>query len=225
MSISSAKLYRNERPLRYIIEEQIRNSIYDGTLPPGTKLVERDLARLYSVSRLPVREALRILYNEGLTEHLPTRGTVVRTLDRRQVSELYDVREALETLAARQASERIAEGAENHLAETIRETREAVEAGNIEAAHTADSRLHDEITELSGNALLAETLEPVVGRIGWLRRKVEDFDLVCAEHEALCEAISSGDPDRAATVARNHVRSSRERTLKLFSDTTPTTGV
>lgn len=80
--------------------------------------------------------------------------------------------------------------------------------------HAANSSLHQEITALSGNLLLAETLEPIVGRVDWLRRKIEDFDLIHAEHEAPAEAIAGGDPDRAAAAARRHVRASRERTLK-----------
>lgn len=218
MTTPSTKLYRNQRPLRDIIGERIRNSIYDGTLPPGTRLVERDLAESYSVSRLPVREALRILHNEGLVEHVPTRGMVVRTLDQRQVSELYDIREALEVLAARQATERIAQGAENPLTATMRTACDAVNAGDVPTAHAANSSLHHEIIALSGNVLLAETLEPIVGRVDWLRRKIDDFNLTHAEHEALVEAISSGDPDRAAAAARDHVRASRERTLKWLID-------
>ncbi|MFC9458197.1 GntR family transcriptional regulator [Streptomyces sp. NPDC058430] len=213
MTTSSSRLYRNKKPLRDIVGEHLRNSIYDGTLPPGTRLVEQELAQQYSVSRLPVREALRILHNEGLVEHLPTRGVVVRTLDRRQVSELYDLREALEVLAARQAAARVADGAESHLAATMKRAGEAAGAGDAAAAHAANSSLHEEITVLSGNLLLAETLEPIVGRVDWLRRKIEDFTLIHAEHEALAEAITNGDPDAAATAARHHVRASRGRTL------------
>ncbi|WP_406154512.1 GntR family transcriptional regulator [Streptomyces sp. NBC_01023] len=217
MTTSSSRLYRNKKPLRDIVGEQLRNSIYDGTLPPGTRLVEQELAQQYSVSRLPVR-ALRILHNEGLVEHLPTRGVVVRTLDRRQVSELYDVREALEVLAARQAAERVAEGAENRIAATLKRAAEAAGTGDAAAAHAANSSLHDEITALAGNVLLAETLEPIVGRVDWLRRKIEDFTLIHAEHEALAGAIAGGDPDGAATAARHHVRASRERTLRGLFD-------
>jgi DNA-binding GntR family transcriptional regulator len=218
VTTSSSKLYRNKKPLRDIVGERIRNGIYDGTLLPGTRLVEQELAERYSVSRLPVREALRILHNEGLVEHLPTRGMVVRALDRRQVSELYDLREALEVLAARQATERVAQGAENRLAAMMRRASEAVDAGDVPAAHAANSGLHHEITALSGNTLLAETLEPIVGRVDWLRRKIEDFGLIHAEHEALAEAIASGVPDRAATAARDHVRASRQRTLEWLFD-------
>lgn len=216
MATPSSKLYRHDKPLRDIVGEHIRNEIYDGTLPPGTRLVERDLAQQYSVSRLPVREALRILQNEGLVEHLPTRGLVVRALDRRHVGELFDIREMLELLAARQAAERVRDGAENPLPETMREAREAIAAGDVPAAHAANSRLHEEITELSGNALLAKMLEPLLGQVGWLRRKIEDFPLIQAEHEELCEAISSGDPDRAAAVASDHVRAARQRTLEFL---------
>ncbi|MGW5649551.1 GntR family transcriptional regulator [Saccharopolyspora sp. NPDC003752] len=216
MATPSSKLYRHEKPLRDIVGERIRNGIYDGTLPPGTRLVERELAEQYSVSRLPVREALRILQNEGIVEYLPTRGLVVRVLDRRQVRELFDVREMLEILAAQQAAEHIAEGTENHLAATMQEAREAIATGDVQSAHAANSRLHDEITELSGNALLRKTLEPLMGQVGWLRRKIEDFDLIHAEHETLCEAISSGDPGAAAAAASDHVRASRERTLEFL---------
>lgn len=202
--------------MRDIIGERIRNSIYDGTLQFGDRLVERDLAQLYGVSRLPVREALRILHKEGLIEYLPTRGSVVRTLDQRHVNELYDIREALEVLAARQATERATETDKKRFVAMMRESRDAVAADEMQVAHEADSKLHDEITALSGNKLLADMLEPLVGQIGWLRRKIEDFDLIHAEHQTLCEAISSGDPERAATAARNHVRASRERTLHFL---------
>ncbi|MFE1953961.1 GntR family transcriptional regulator [Streptomyces sp. NPDC059524] len=217
-SSSSSKLYRNKKPLRDIVREHLRNSIYDGTLPPGTRLVEQELAQQFKVSRLPVREALRILHHEGLVEHLPTRGVVVRTLDRRQVSELYDLREALEVLAARQAAERVAEGAPTRLSAATERAGDAAGAGDASAVHDANSSLHEEITALAGNKLLAETLEPIVGRVDWLRRKVEDFGMIQAEHEALAAAIVAGDPEAAAPAARDHVRASRERTLKGLFD-------
>ncbi|MFI6941463.1 GntR family transcriptional regulator [Streptomyces sp. NPDC050418] len=214
MTSPSAKLYRNQKPLRDIVGEQIRHRIYDGSLPPGTRLVEQELAARYEVSRLPVREALRILHHEGLVEYLPTRGVVVRTLDRRQVSELYDIREALESLAARQAAERVALGAPNGLTATLEQAGAAAAADDTAATHAANSRLHDEITTLCDNAMLAATLEPIVGRVRWLRHRIEDFPHIHAEHEALARAIVAGDPERAATAAGEHVRASRERTLR-----------
>ena len=221
MATQSNKLYRNEKPLRDIVGEEIRMRIFNGTFPPGARLIERDLAEMFSVSRLPVREALRVLLNEGLVENLPSRGVVVSSLDRRHVSELFDIREALEVLAVRQATEHIADGVENSLEEVLREAREAFESGDLDAAHAANSRFHDEIVTLSGNELLQTLLEPLVGRLHWLFRQVSDFKEVTAEHEDLARAIASGDAERAAASARAHVMTYRARTLDyLFGDST-----
>lgn len=215
----SSKLYRNERPLRDIVGEQIRERIYDGRFPPGTRLVERDLAGLFGVSRLPVREALRILSNEGLAEYRPSRGVVVRSLDRRQVEELFDIREALEVLAVRQAAERASAGVAHQLSELISEAHVALEAGDADAAASANSRFHDEIVALSGNELLQSLLEPLLGRLHWLFRQISDFEDVVAEHDELCNAITAGDPERAAEAARLHVLTYRQRTLTyLFGE-------
>jgi DNA-binding GntR family transcriptional regulator len=216
VTTQSSKLYRREKPLRDIVGDHIRAGIYDGTFPPGARLVEQELAESLTVSRLPVREALRVLTIEGLVEHLPTRGVVVRTLDRKQVVEIYDIREALEVLAARQAAERVAAGVESDLSDTMGEAQDALGEGDAAAVHAANSRLHDEIIALSGNALLAEMLESVVGRVAWLRRKIEDFEVIRVEHEALTAAILAGDPESAASAARDHVLASRARTVEIL---------
>ena len=216
MTVQSAKLYRNERPLRTIVADALRARIYDGDLQPGARLVEREIATEYNVSRLPVREALRALQQEGLVEHLATRGVIVCELSHRQVTELFDVREALEQLAAGQAAERVALGATPLLAVTIAEVDQAVDDGRVENAHVSNSRFHAELIELSGNELLAQTLEPLMGRLSWLRRKIEDFDRIHAEHALIAEAITAGDPEGAQARAREHVRASRRRTLAFL---------
>lgn len=218
MASSSASIYRNDRPLRDIVGDQIRERIYDGTLEPGARLVERDLAARFEVSRLPVREALRTLANDGLVEHLPSRGVVVRRLDRRQVEELFDIREALEVLAARQAAARTTPESADALASSATRAHDALSVGDREAAAVANARFHDDIIELSGNELLQSMLAPLLGRLHWLFRQISDFEEVAAEHDALLEAIKSGQPDRAAKAARRHVRTYRTKTLAYLFD-------
>jgi len=214
----SSRLYRRGKPLRDIVAEHVRAEIYRGTFRPGTRLVERELAEAFDVSRLPVREALRALQNDGLVEYLPTRGLAVRRLDRSQVGDLCDIREALEVLAARQAAERVAAGTEQHLLETVQEADEALVRGDITAAHVANSRLHDQIAVLSGNAHLVEMLGRVVGRVAWLQRRMQDVDLIRNEHRALAEAIASGDSERASAASREHLLASRARIITLLAD-------
>lgn len=219
MSSSSSKLYKRHKPLRDIVAEEIRSSIFSGSFLPGARLVERDLAGHFSVSRLPVREALRILKNEGLVENLPSRGMIVRTFDKQQVNELFDIREALEALAASQATERASEDGLDRLTELVDGSREAVARGDLNAAHLANSQFHDEIINLSGNALLHDILEPLLGRLHWLFRQIPDFDEVCVEHDTLRKAIKSGNPETAASTARSHVGYYRTRTLEyLFGE-------
>ncbi len=86
------------------IVERLRADILAGALAPGSRLVECDLTARFSVSRGPVREALRRLAAEGLIEHWPNRGAVVRRLSTRGMRELFEIRVEMEALAARLAA-------------------------------------------------------------------------------------------------------------------------
>lgn len=85
----------------------LRNALFDGTLPAGSRLVQADLAQQLNVSITPVREALRDLASEGLVVLVPNRGTVVRTLDIGEVREIYELRMTLEPLMVRRVMEQI----------------------------------------------------------------------------------------------------------------------
>ncbi len=214
VSTTTKGVYRHERPLREIVSGEIRSRIFDGTYPPGTRLIERDLADEFGVSRFPVREAVRILHREGLVENLPTRGIVVKNLDRREVEEIFDIRESLEALASRLAAERVASGSPSQLQRHVDDARVALHSGDLEAAREANSAFHDEIIRFSGSSTLQDVLTPLMGRLHWLFGQVSDLDQVCSEHNRLCSAIDSGDPVVAAEEAKRHVVSYRNLTLK-----------
>ena len=86
------------------IVERLREDILAGRLPPGSRLIECDLTARFAVSRGPVREALRRLSADGLIEHWPHRGAVVRRLSAREIGELFQIRVEMEALAARLAA-------------------------------------------------------------------------------------------------------------------------
>ncbi|QMU96902.1 GntR family transcriptional regulator [Microbacterium esteraromaticum] len=202
--------------MRDIVAEEIRAQIFDGRLGEGERLVERELAEQFGVSRHPVREALRVLQREGLVDSLRSRGLVVSALNRQQVIDLYAIREALESLATREAAKRIAAGAPSTLAETIAEARAAVDAGDIEAAHEANARFHDELVALSGNASLEQMLAPVLGRLHWLFRQVADVSYVVDDHARIADAVIAGDAEWASALAKAHVLAYRAHTMKLL---------
>jgi DNA-binding GntR family transcriptional regulator len=207
-------VYRHEVPLGQIVADRIRRRILNGHILPGSRLVERDLAAVFEVSRSPVREALRILDLEGLVEKLPTRGIVVKELSRREVVEIFDIREALEGMASRRAAERIAGGARCNLKQLIADSHAALLAEDLDAVREANWGFHDEIIAFSDNEILQQMLTPLMGRLHWILRQITDFKRIEVDHLRLATAIESGYPDLAAAEAQQHVRTYRAITLE-----------
>ena len=207
-----------DQPLRDVLREKIREGIAEGRWAPGARLVERDLAEEFAVSRVPVREALRALESEGFVELLPRRGAVVRDLNKSVVSDLFDIRQVLEALAARLVAERADEAGLARLAAVVEDGRRAVEAGDHSWSGTANTAFHETLLQLSGNDSLRAVLEPLNGRLRWLFRQTSDHARVQAEHEQLYAALGMGDAELAAAVALAHVRASRHMVLDGMPD-------
>ncbi|MEV0702619.1 GntR family transcriptional regulator [Saccharopolyspora sp. NPDC050389] len=207
-----------DRPLRDQVCEEIRNRIIDGRFAPGDRIVERELAAELAVSRVPVREALRTLRVEGFVEDVARRGVIVRRLERRDVEELFDVREALESLACRLAASKADARGLRALQRHLSRADKALQGDDLQAVGKANGDFHDEIVRLADHHLLAGLLDPLQGRLHWLFRQVDDPEGLCQEHTNLYEAIASGDPDRAATEAIHHIHHNRDTTLRLLFD-------
>jgi DNA-binding GntR family transcriptional regulator len=210
----SSSVYRHEVPLGEIVADKIRRLILNGHLQPGARLVERDFAAQLEVSRSPVREALRILDQEGLVEKLPTRGIIVKELTRREVVEIFDIREALEGMASRLAAERIAGGATCDLEQLVANSRAALKADDLDAVRESNWGFHDEIIAFSDNEILQQMLIPLMSRLHWVLRQITDFQRIEVDHLRLAAAIESGYPDLAAVEAQQHVRTYRTITLE-----------
>jgi DNA-binding GntR family transcriptional regulator len=210
--------------VRERVREQLRERIVTGVLRPGDRLVERELAEDLGVSRVPVREAIRSLEADGFVVVQSPRRVVVRQLSRVDVEELFDVREALEGLAAEQACRRVDPQARRHLKKTVTEAARALAAGNINQVAEANLRFHQEIVALAGNGLLSSMLHQLEDRLRWLYRQNEDWDRLLQEHRRLHEAVTSGDPGWARACAIEHVRVNRALALRLLFPDEPKTG-
>ncbi|MGW4287105.1 GntR family transcriptional regulator [Streptomyces sp. NPDC004673] len=198
---------------------ELRQDIIAGRLGPGDRLVERELAERYGVSRVPVREAIRALVGEGFVLFESARRTVVRRLTPDDVRELFELREALEVYAAGLAAARATPEALEELRELLAEAATATTAGDAEAITDVNTRFHDRILAMAGNGLLISVLEPVDGRLRWLTRRNAEWPQLLAEHHELYEAIASGDPDRARAHALDHVRANYRSTVRhLFGE-------
>ncbi|WP_410640834.1 GntR family transcriptional regulator [Amycolatopsis sp. lyj-346] len=204
---------------RQRVREELRERILTGRLRPGDRLVERELAEDLGVSRVPVREAIRSLEAEGFLVVQSPRRVVVRQLARVDVEELFDVREALEGLAAGLAAERAGAAELTRLERVLAEAARATARGDAARITVLNSRFHDEIVAIAGNALLSTMLQPLEGRLRWLTSQNEHWAELLDEHRRLYDAIASRDADRAKVSAVDHVRVNREVTLRsLFGE-------
>ncbi|WP_093802838.1 GntR family transcriptional regulator [Streptomyces sp. Wb2n-11] len=196
--------------------EAIRQRIVDRRYPQGSRLVEREVAEELGMSRVPVREALRALVTEDLLELLPHSGVRVRRLESTDVEHLYEVWEPLAIQASRLAA-RAAAGDPEGLAvleTTLRQAEQAAaadEGAREVAAHTA---FHEGVVALSGNPLLARTMEQLSWQLQLLFGLREEPAHMRAQHAEMFRHIAAGDGDAAAASTLLHVRDSRTVALR-----------
>ena len=195
------------KPLREIVSDALRQAIRDGILPPGERLMEIPLAEELGVSRTPIREAIRILEQEGLIVMIPRRGTYVADMSLKDVTEVFELRSILEELAAELAAERITneeiEALEQHLVEIGNYMNE----NNLDKVVQADILFHEILVEMINN-LREQTLRFRTLSMSQTGRLAKTWD----EHRQLVEAISDRDVERARQIARIHMEES-EKTL------------
>lgn len=202
--------------------EAVLQRIVDRRYAQGARLVEREVAEELSMSRVPVREALRALVTEGLLELLPHSGVRVRRLEYADVDHLYEVWEPLAVQASRLAARAVAAGATAELGTlkaTLRQAESAAasdEGPREVAAHTA---FHEGVVAMAGNPLLARTMEQLSWQLRLLFGMREEPAHMRAQHAEMYRHISAGDGEAAAACTLLHVRDSRAVALRsLFGD-------
>ncbi|MEU5774459.1 GntR family transcriptional regulator [Streptomyces venezuelae] len=208
--------------------EAVRQRIVDRRYALGARLVEREVAEELRMSRVPVREALRSLVAEGLLELLPHSGVRVRRLEPDDVRHLYEVWEPLAVQASRLAARRVAQHAPDEpsgLAALRAALGHAEQASDADdgarevAAHTA---FHEGIVALSGNPLLARTMEQLSWQLQLLFGMRAEPDHMRAQHRLIYGRIAAGDEDTAAASTLLHVRDSQAVALRsLFEESGP----
>lgn len=187
----------------------IGEAIVNGTYAPEMPLPESSLARDIGVSRGTVREALRLLAEEGLVEIVPHRGACVAPLNERTVHETFGLRALLESYAARKAVEEGRAGdAMATLEEAFQEVGRALREGSVARYVAADRAFHDTISRLSGDSTLMEMLDmlrPRVRRfIHWGRANVGPADW--ADHSDIMAALRANDADAVVYTISEHIR-------------------
>jgi DNA-binding GntR family transcriptional regulator len=181
--------------------------IADGTFQPGDRLVETRIAQELGVSQGPVREALRELAAMRLVTTEPHRGARVRKVSPGEIAEAHQVRAALEEYAARAVAGRIDLAP---LEAACREMTAAAVQGDPQAYIAQSVAFHRHIVQSSGNSMLLEIWDSLGVALRTTLDVLQaefDLDAAASSHWPIVEALSAGDPDRAASVSRRHAES------------------
>lgn len=181
------------------------DAICEGSFAPGQRLTQEDIAEQLAVSRQPVLQALRLLKKDGLVLDAPGRGVLVAPLDAAWTAQVYQVRSALDALAARLAAQqrwRIDPA-------LLERGRAAVRSGQVKAMIDTDIAFHQAIYAASGNPLLEQSaqlhwrhLRRVMGAV---MQRMQQRESVWDEHEAIADAIAAGDARRAVQLVERHI--------------------
>jgi len=220
VDVMPIEIPRQPRMLEGIVD-QLRRSIIDGRLAPGTVLRQEQLAARLHVSRTPLREALLALEREGFIVFSPTGTASVVSLDLADAREMMDVREMIDGLAARLLAAR-------GMTPAVERTLRALAAEMCEVADrdqhrylVANAEFHARILEATGHARLQHfvSLVRMSSKVVYahLQHQEERLSLSADEHVLVLDAIRSGDGDAAERIARDHVRNAVAHWLEPVS--------
>ena len=208
---------RPNKTIREKVYEYLREGILSGKIKSGDRLVESDLAERIGTSRTPVREALHTLEREGLIESLHRVGYVVRPINESEVSELCQIRLALEALALRWALSKDPVGLAHGMRKNLFRCEQRVAAGDLKAFIELDAQFHDLISEVADSSRLKEMTNSI--RRYMLRYRIQSIyteDNVrraIAGHHALLRAIEDGDKKAAHRALAAHIKQSKKDIL------------
>lgn len=207
------------------VHQAIRQAILERTFPPGSRLNVEELAEQLGVSLTPVRSAIQLLAAEGLVDVQSRSGTYVATLTRRDLEETFDIRCALECLAAETAGAQFTDEQVRLAKDLLAQLARPVNSETSRQAHEeANRQLHGLIVEASGNRRLHDTYESLQAHIAMSRLHNTDgswqgrLDEEHREHELIVEAIERRDPQQLVSALRQHILRAKAALSRSLSD-------
>ncbi len=200
------------------IYQKLLAAIENGDLRPGDRLLETDLAQRFGVSRTPIREAIRRLETDGLVAHKPRVGAMIRVLAQQEIVELYEMRIVLEATAAQMAAKH-ASKAEIHTLKTLNAQMMQVATDPYKVA-MLNRKFHGCILSAARNRFLAQSYNSLSHAMVLLGKSTlessERVKDVVSQHDAIVEALKSGQPETADKLMRTHMEASLEHRLKAL---------
>jgi len=213
---------QHDRSLHHDVYAVIVEWIHQRTLRSGDRVSEAAIARHLGISRGPVREAISRLDHEGLVVRRPRRGAVVAEFTVKDLEDIAAVRKLIEGHAARSACQLLSARDIEELDALISAMKSTAETGEWTETALLNGRFHQTVVRISNNKILGkmwQTLHPLT----WLLapvvppHKAHDPTSIVARHQALLDALRTGDPDRAEAAFHQHVLQSSQLTINQWT--------
>lgn len=193
---------------------QMRDLIIRGELKAGDKISEQALCLRFGVSRTPLREALKVLANEGLVILSPNRGASVARISPEEIDELFPIMGAMEALAGETVCARITDAEITALEMMHDEMLEHYRAGDMPAYLRINRQIHEKLFEIAGNGALTQLYQTLMVRIHAVRfvaqKSAERWREAVEDHERMMVALRARDGTRLAAVLKEHLRHKAE---------------
>ncbi len=200
---------------------ELRVAIASGELRPGEQVLQDALAERFGVSRVPLREALKILEGEGQVTYRPHRGYFVAELDLDDLREVYRIRDLLESEAVRVAVPRITDDEMAALACSLSEVERASAAGDLMAMAAANRRFHFGLIEAAHMPRLLKLIRVLWDATDAYRSlyysESKHREAVHDEHRKVLESVRQGDAEEAVALLRRH----RQRAVETLAQVLP----
>ena len=200
--------------------DKLFDAIQSGDILPGDRLLETELAQRFSVSRTPIREAIRRLEAEGIVRHTPRIGAIVRQLGQKEIVELYEMRIVLEATAAEMAALHASQAEIETLSSLNEDMADA--ANSDHAVARINRQFHLCIVDAAGNQFLSHCYHDLSNTLMLLGKTTLDtaqrVQIVCAQHNDIITALLNRDAAQAAQMMRIHMQTSLSHRLKAYRD-------
>lgn len=195
------KQIERHQTLREKILETIREAILRGSLKPGEKVAEPELAERFGISRTPIREAFRQLESEGYLTVIPRKGAVVASLSERDVEEFYAIKSILEGYAARMAAEKLSEKDIERLEGINEKLAQLAKEGDVKNFFRVHNEFHELFIRSAGNEKLLELIQQLMMKFNRLRMASLSLpgrmEISVQEHRKIIEAFREKAGDKA----------------------------
>lgn len=209
---------QDHKPLREVVYDELKRRIMTGQIPPGTRMMEIELSESFGVSRTPIREAIRKLEKEGLATIEPRRGAYASLISVDDMIGVLVVRADLEGLAAELASQNMTDEEYQEIVKINDAYEQAIKDNDTDSIIAHDEAFHKAVVAASKNSALVQLggeAQSMALRFRYLY--YEDFSRyknMPNEHQAIIDAIRSGNARRAREVASAHVSRLKEFVIK-----------